>query len=242
MALSRALGAPLVHVAECPDGRPQAGPVALYGNMRGLKPILDCARAEGRDWYYADNGYFRPGHWDGYFSITKNALQHAGSGRAGPARFARLGLTIQPWRRQGAHILIAPPSLPFAQLNDFDGTAWIDDVLLRIRRFTDRPIIIRRKARTRREARYQRPLIHDLADAWCVVTYSSKTALHALLAGVPIFATTPCAASAMGLVDLSSIEAPAYPAGRAQWAANLAANQWTLEEIERGAFRRQLGL
>ena len=72
----------------------------MYGCLRGLKPTLDQAQAEGRTWYYADNGYFRPGK-TGYFRVTRDALQHDGTGDASPERWERLGLEIKPWRKDG---------------------------------------------------------------------------------------------------------------------------------------------
>ena len=64
-AFAKGSGWPIVPPAPLRDDA-----VFMYGCLRGLKPTLDHARAEGRTWYYADNGYFRPGK-SGYFRITK---------------------------------------------------------------------------------------------------------------------------------------------------------------------------
>ena len=52
--------------------------------------------------------------------------------------------------------------------------------------------------------------------------------------GVPVFAAGPCAASTMALPDLTRIETPIYPDGRAAWAAALAGHQWTIDEMRAG--------
>jgi hypothetical protein len=59
--------------------------------------------------------------------------------------------------------------------------------------------------------------------------------VDALLAGVPVFCTAPCAAQTMGHTDPALIETPLYPDDRERWARVLAANQWTLDEMRDGA-------
>lgn len=214
------------------------GDVAIYPKPAHWAVITE-AKAQGRTFYYADNGYLAAGHWHGYFSITRDGYQVDGApdrefGQAGSARFERLGITIEPWRRRGRHVLICPPSETFGGLRGFDHQAWLEDVLELLSKHTDRPHRIRRKPRNRFRKARQLPLAAELADAWAVVTHSSKVAIAAMLGGIPAFVTDPCAAKLMASADISRIERPHYPQGRAEWAFNLAANQWTIEEIAAG--------
>ncbi|NIR32704.1 MAG: hypothetical protein GWN84_26070 [Gammaproteobacteria bacterium] len=64
--------------------------------------------------------------------------------------------------------------------------------------------------------------------------------VKALAAGVPVFSLGPSMATRMGSSDLSRIEQPLYPENREQWFAALAANQWTMAEIEAGTAWRDL--
>jgi hypothetical protein len=57
---------------------------------------------------------------------------------------------------------------------------------------------------------------------------------------VPVFPLGKCAASRMGLSDLARIETPYYPGDREQFLWNLAAQQWTLDEIAAGEAWRAL--
>jgi hypothetical protein len=57
---------------------------------------------------------------------------------------------------------------------------------------------------------------------------------------VPAIALGPCAARAMGGGELRDFEIPPMPDGRADWAARLAAKQWTVEEIRDGVAWRAL--
>lgn len=204
----------------------EPGTVAMFGSP-ALWHILMQAQAEGREWYYSDHAYLRRFE---YYRVTRNAYQHDGTGDAKPHRFEQLGVPIKPWRTGGGHILVCPPDQPFADLFRFDSAAWMDNIMATLSQHTDRPIRVRqRKGAERAPVTLQQ----DLQDCWALVTYVSNAAVEAVLEGVPIFATGRCAASMMGLRDLSKIETPARP-DRDQWAWNLADNQFTFDEMRSG--------
>lgn len=233
-AFASGSGLPLVGV----DNGLQPGGVFTYGNLRGLKPILDRAIAEGRDWYYADRGYFLAtagNDYSGYFRVTRNAYQHDGRGDATPKRWEQLGKLLLPWKRDGDHVLVCPPSSGLASLRGFDADAWLQGVLAVLAGSTDREVRVRAKpGKTPPE-----PLSQALAGAHAVVTHSSNAAVDAVVAGVPVFCTAPCAAHVMGSPDLRRIDTPSYP-DREPWAWNLAAAQWTLAEMRDGTCWREL--
>ena len=69
------------------------------------------------------------------------------------------------------------------------------------------------------------------------MTWSSNSAVEALLAGIPVFVQAKHAASyRMGTPDLTKIENPVAPSDniRLRFFQALAANQWTAEEIASG--------
>jgi hypothetical protein len=200
------------------------GPAALFATPP-VWPLIRTARAHQRPIYYGDHGYFGRHK---YFRITRDALQHDGTGDATPDRFAVFRRPVQPWRKTGRYVLICPNSAVYFRWHGYDVDQWLIDVRQQIAAATDREIRIRWKTNGD-------PIGNDLADAWAVVVFSSAAALDALIAGVPCFTLAPFAASArMGLSDLSRIESPAYPDGREPFLWNLAANQWTIPEIVSG--------
>jgi phosphohistidine swiveling domain-containing protein len=193
--------------------------------------MLQQAIAAGYDWYYADKAYF--GRRD-YFRLTRNAYQHTGISpqKSTGRRLRRFHMHETPWRKDGRHIILATHSEAFYRLHGTTLQAWLDGARSEIRKHSDRPMIITTKR--------DKPTRDYLRKAWCLVTYTSNAAVDAVMAGVPVFCTGQCAASAMGLADLSKIEQPLYPEGRMQWAAVLADNQFTLHELSNGDAWRKI--
>lgn len=236
-AVAKGTGLPMVPVAPLQDGG-----VCMYGFLRGLLPTLSAARAEGRPWVYIDRGYFRASRGDdytGYFRLTRNGLQHDGRGdadAAADARWSALMLKLAPWRRQGKHVLVCPPGdtwlgamgAPYATTQK----EWIGKTLDQLHANTERPIRIRYKPKN--VAQPEVPLIEDLQDCWALVTHASNTAVEAACAGVPVYVLGPGPGQLVGQRDLTKIESPVYP-DRESWVRVLAANQWTLDELRRGA-------
>ncbi|MFQ5774195.1 MAG: hypothetical protein ACE5GS_06745 [Kiloniellaceae bacterium] len=227
-------------VAAVGEPRLHPGPAFFYGMTGHGLPLIEQCRREERDWYYADNAYYfgRGTH----FRVTRNALMHDGSGRAGPARFERFGLEIKPWRRDGRHVVLATQSELFYRLHlGVERRVWTDVACSDIRRHTDRTIIVCDKPPPPWPGGHPHPNFETaLRDAWAVVSHSSSVMVKALLEGVPVFSLGPSMASRMASADVSSIEEPLYPNEREPWLWNLAANQWTRAEMRDGTCWRDL--
>lgn len=207
----------------------QAGDVALFGSAKRWK-LLEQARAEGRTWWYGDHGYFGRGE---YYRVTRNALQHACTGRGDPERLEAVGVRVRGWRRTGSYVLLCPNSPDFFRMQGLDCEAWIRDTTALIARYSDREIRVRFKTSSR-------PFEEDVREAWAVVVYTSVAGVLAAIDGVPCFATAPCASLPFGSGDLALIETPRRPDNRHEMASVLAANQWTLHEMARGQAWREL--
>jgi len=215
-ALAAGSGLPIVD-----DRQYRGGGWVGFGSPVTWRSLTE-ARLRGHAWYYGDHGYFDRGR---SYRFTRNAFQHDGCGE----RQREPHVVINPWRRDGRHILVCPPDDKIAALMGFDHHEWLSDVTNRIWNNSDRLI----KIRKRHEAdRY--PLVADLSNAFALVTWGSNVAVESVLFGVPVFCTGDCAASVMGRSDPISIEYPVYPDDRHEWAAVLAANQFTIDEIQSG--------
>lgn len=211
----------------------EPGAAAFYGVI-GIEHLVRLAKAEGRTFFYGDNSFFDTSRGR-YYRFARNAFQPSEILPPDHARLKALGVVLRPWK-PGHHIVVVEQSEHFLKL--VGAEHWLLRLLDELKRYTDRPLIIRRW--TRDKASAARSLPADLYGAHALVTHMSAAANEALLAGVPVFTSGPCAATPLSSGPLSDIERPRYPDGRVEWAAGLAARQWTLEEIRSGMAWRAL--
>lgn len=226
-AFARGCGGKLVT-----DDRHVKGDIAMFGSPH-IWHVLNRAQAEGRNWIYGDHAYFRRFR---FYRVTRNAYQHRGDGETSGVRLRNLGVEIEPWKK-GRGVLVCPPDRAYAERHGFDASRWTRDVIDSIARHTDRPITIRA-----REGAERNPVTLRAALDGChaMVTHHSNAAVEALCMGYPVFVTGECAARSMAETDLSKIETPRYPDDRNRWAAVLADNQWTMNEMRQGLAWRKL--
>jgi hypothetical protein len=142
-------------------------------------------------------------------------------------RALAMGVRIEPWRRNGRHVLLCLPGPNSGREWGIDMPRWWAEAERKLRAVTDRPIVVRP-----RHLRKTLPLEEQLEDCWAVVTHSSGTALAAILAGVPAFVEPTSAAAPIARIDLE-IEYPVRP-DREDWIASLAWRQWNLDEMRSG--------
>lgn len=220
-------------VREAPP-RLLAGAAAFYGVTPATQHLWLQARREQREWYYIDNAYFDK--WrQVYFRVTRGALQHHGLGRSDGRRYARLGIQVRSWRAPGAgrHVLLCPQSDEFMRTCALRQGDWVSDTIAELKQHTRRELRVR-PWNGNKKAWYA-TLPDDLANCWALVTYSSASAITALLEGIPAFCTAlDCISGPVTERALSSIERPRYPVNRESWARVVADNQWTLDEMRSG--------
>lgn len=219
--------------------------VVTYGLLRGCLEIWHQARCEGRTWWYMDNGYVGSGHFDGFYSVAKNAFQHDGSGdyARGYVRAKKLGLEVKrPYANRG-HILLVPPTEVFASLMGFFAEEWVKNTTKKINDISDRKVKLRLKPGSRWNGKIVPkglPLEEDLEDAHALVTYNSKVSVEATKWGVPVISTIQEIATSIGSCSLRDIETRRDVDDRERWFAAVAANQWTLDEMRSGQCWRDI--
>lgn len=213
------------------------GGAAFYGVVPETKSLYRQAKAEQRDVYYLDNAYFDPTR-EVYFRATKGALQATGREGSDCKRFDRLGIPIAPWREGGEHILVCPQSDQFMRdVARYEGN-WLADTLQALRALTLRPVRVR--PWTGNKKAWYSSLPEDLHDCWALVTYSSASAITAILSGVPAVCTATDCISLSQCGKLEDIENPYRSDNRREWAGAVADSQWTLDEMRRGVAWRML--
>ena len=226
------------------EQEPEKG-LVLRGIMK--HKIMKRCWQEGRPFRYMDTGYFgnrpsaqNPNGWKWYHRIVNNDLQHGDIMLQSSDRWERLGIRIQPWRRDGRNIVIVMPDEKACMFYDTTPEAWLESVENQIAGRTDRPLIVRQRvadpdARTRNPASSFDSVLKG--DTFAVISFNSVAATEAVIAGIPAFVTAPCnAARPVANTDLSRIDDPWYPDQDLvhAWACHLAYGQWHISELEDG--------
>lgn len=84
-----------------------------YGILRGMDEIFkECDKVK-RPWFNIDKGYWKPGHYDGYYRISLRGTQQIlGLDKIKPdyERWDKLELEILPSIQRDSHALICPPT------------------------------------------------------------------------------------------------------------------------------------
>lgn len=209
--------------------------------------VFEAYREAGSAFVYIDLGWWeRKPHGNemgGYHKVVVNEREPMAYFRRGSAsdRFARFGLSVQPWRSTGSHILLGGMSAKSAKTRGYAPQEWERDAIRRIREVSDRPIWYRPKpswgeATPIEATRFSGPgesIAAALRDCWAVVTLHSNVAVDALLAGVPVHCQHGVGA-ALSVASLAEIEAPALPEGRERLMADIAYVQWSVAEMRSG--------
>ena len=224
-------------------------PIVLRGILK--HKIMKRCWFEGRNFYFMDTGYMgnhrsamNPLGWKYYHRIVKNDLQHGEIINRPEDRFKRLGIKLKPFRKNGRKILIAKPDEKPMKFYDQDLNDWLEDTINTVKKYTDRPIVVRERVKSRSDRIIMNSLQEALEDdVHCLITFNSNSATESVMLGVPAFTLAPThAAKPVTSQDLSQIESPYYPDADKvyQWACHLAYGQFHVKELEDGSAWRIL--
>ncbi len=230
----------------------------LEDNFR--KKIIDQLRARKIPQIFVDSNilhYARPEHeWHRYSlnSVYPNdGTYFFGSLEADKwSRYSAWhGAPMKPWRTSGNHILIFCQRPKGWNMFGNDQEAWLDQMIDKIRKHSQRPIMVRMhpgdgsrfKAMEKLQKRYGASISisnHDnvrdaLAGAWCTVGYNSTPNVVAAIEGVPGYIEDPVHSWAkdVAFTDISLIEHPPTP-DRVAWANRIANIHWSNQEVCEG--------
>lgn len=170
-----------------------------------------------------------------------------------PSRWTRLrnnlGLNLKDYRSLGDHILICLQRNGGWSMQGLDSLKWMDNTIKLVKKFTDRPIVVRGHPgdkHTKQILRVTYPNVSisknenikdDLKNAWVTVVYNSSPSVASLLEGVPVFITDPTPKNSqsfeVGNFNLADIENPLLN-DRQKWVEKLAMCHWNFEELKSG--------
>lgn len=187
---------------------------------------------------------------DGVFPTTGNYFRDD----VDPARWQQisrdLNLSLKDWRTAGNHILLCTQRNGGWSMNGLDVMTWVEQTVRTLRKYTDRPIIVRGHPGDKNARTYLKPsknsfwtlsrnerIVDDFRNAWAVVTYNSSPGVAAAIEGIPVFVTDPTPqisqAYEVANINLKDIENPAMPE-RLSWVEKLSMCHWKFEELSSG--------
>lgn len=155
-----------------------------YGILRGMTPIYQFCESNNLDYYNIDKGFLKPSHFNGYYRIGKNGLQPTYRDiDLSEDRLKRLKIDMNEWQpKDDGYILVCPPTVYMENYYNWAHDAWLGAVEAWASNFTDRSLLVRKKSEA------DVPLRHQMAKAYCMITFNSNAGIEALLAGIPVIA------------------------------------------------------
>lgn len=183
----------------------KADAIVFAGMIRGEGLIYKWCQANRKRFFYLDHAYLNRGYNESdpdneWFRITDsdflwNKMEYRSLDRW--EKYFSSKHKIQPWRlNKGKNILLLPPSqatqyiFPRSRL-------WTDHTIRKIKKVTDKDIIIREKPTQQiidsnnqiikpLTFKHDKTIEQELDDAFLVVSYSSGVTVDALLRGIPV--------------------------------------------------------
>jgi len=201
-------------------------PIVFRGMARSFL-IKECVK-NNVDFYYVDTGYF-PQKSKLWHRFTKNnfqVLNHLSSEEISQRTDIKIiknkfyEITkehfddYKPLKKViGSKILIAPPTAKVFKHYDYKVSKWISETIEKIKKFTDKEIIVRQKPKSRKVRINDDKFLDQLKkdNIHCVVTFSSIISVEAILNGYPVITLGPNAASYLSESKIENIENPYFP-------------------------------
>jgi hypothetical protein len=220
------------------DNTVNNGPGVFWGLVKNNYNLIKEHQAKNVPYYFTDMPYW--GRWMGnnrsecYWRVIPNNLHCSWVEDYPSDRFNKLNVNVKEWRTKGDHILVCPSSVTMSRF--YNRSNWLNETLVELRKYTDRPIKIRNKPRDNKTSGPRAatiPFEDDVKDAWAVVTLASIAGVEAACLGIPVFADVNSPCSQLGNLDLSLIENPKL-VDRKKWLNTLSYYQYTEEELKKG--------
>ena len=161
-----------------------------------------------------------------------------------------LGITVKDYRKNGDYILLCLQRNGGWSMKGMDVMEFCHRTIRDIKKFTDRPIVVRGHPGDGKVNQYLKlnipgvsispkgtPIEHDLKNAWATAIYNSSPGVASLIEGVPVFQIDRDAGFSMysevANTSLKRLEDPKLY-DRQEWLERIAMCHWSFEETTSG--------
>ena len=225
------------------------------------KQIIDRQRSIGKSVLAIDSNlflYLDPGNTKSYLRFSLNdVFPTTGeyfTNNIDPMRWNKiqrdLNIEVKEWKTKGKHILICLQRNGGWSMGGLDVMKWLNSTILKLKKYTDRRIIVRAHPGDGRVKDYLRinhegvristnpHITEDLKQAWATITYNSSPGVASAIEGVPVFVTDPeprrSQAFDVANFDLTRIEKPQL-FDREPWLHKIAMSHYNFDDLKSGA-------
>lgn len=162
---------------------------------------------------------------------------------------ADIGFDLKPWRKSGNHILICLQRNGGWSMGNTDVMQWCNKTILELKKYTDRPILVRAHPGDSRAKKYLKlnhpnvtistntSILQDFDNAWATITYNSSPGVASAIEGIPIFVADPNSkvsqAYEVSNTDLSKIESPVL-LERQKWIEKISMCHFNFDDLKKG--------
>ena len=199
---------------------------------------LEICKKYNLKFYNLDSGYFGNLKKKIYFRVSVNEFQITCPIIKRPAdRWEKLNINLESFKR-GKQIVIVPPDRKIVHaLGLGSEDLWIDTIIAEIKKYSDRPIKIRKRPEVRADriiTNTFKDFIKD--DTYCVIGHQSNALVEAVMCNIPVISLGNSSTKVIYNKDISKIEQLEVISDeeKYEWLNHLSYSQFTKEELKSG--------
>jgi len=226
--------------------------VLWQGRMANYRPIWNAYRTKNKPVVVLEVGGIKRNET---FKVGINGVNREAdfvNQNVDSERWKKFNIELKPWTQAGEEIIICGQHGNSHQWrNNPKMYKWFEQQIIEIRKYSDRPIIVRPHPRDHinidttkfKNVNVIAPIKNQntddtnfnkiLKNAWAVVNHSSNPAMQSVFNGVPVFVSEASLSYDVGNSSLADINNPKRP-DRQRWANSLAYTEWWPIEIAQG--------
>ncbi|MEM4261282.1 MAG: hypothetical protein QXG00_08615, partial [Candidatus Woesearchaeota archaeon] len=123
----------------------------FYGVLRNCYDGMKYLESINKDFYYVDHGFIKNDiEKNNYYRICKNnRFLNFFIENIPDDRYRKLSINMNYEKHKGTKIIVFEPSPYVCMINGINQTQWVNDITKKIRKYTDREILVTRKSNSK---------------------------------------------------------------------------------------------